>query len=369
MNPGPSRLKQGISMFEVRPARPSDRDEILVLIREVLGIEAFERAGRLWCWQWEQDPRLEGKGYQGVVVTSQGEMIATMATPPTGLYLRGVEVEAVWYVDALVHSRRLRKALRESRRAGLENSGPDLSKGLAGLIFNQPDHPSYQMGKHLTTPMLVAVYQSGARDQPGTLSLARLISVKSWLGHYLGKPLGWGLGTLVDLFLPRIPKPRIPVRRLEGVFDARFDELWEEALESHEAITLRNSAFLNWRYFHHPERDYVCLVAEAGSSLLGYLVLGQIERHGQLRGQILDVLARSDDPEVLESLFSSALQWFRQKGTFRVECYTGSGRVLQVLERLGFRERLSEGKSMAVVIRPKLEARELYVTRGDGDGG
>ena len=356
-------------MFEVRRARPSDRGEILSLIQDVFGSEAAVRAETLWSWQWEEDPRLVERGYQGVVVAWRGKIVATMATPPVGLFIRGKTVDAVWYVDALVHWRSVRKAIREARRSGQESQDLDLSKGLAGLIFNQPDHPDYQMGKHLTAPMLVAVYQSGAKDQPGTMSLSRLVSVKSWLARHLGKPVGWTLGTLVDLFLPAIPRPRLPVRILEGPFDARFDLLWKKALESHEAITLRSADLLNWRYRHHPERQYLCLIQEQGDVLEGYLVLAKIERHGQERGQILDVLARSDDPQVLRSLFAAALGWFRRQGTLKVECYTGSGKVVSVLEALRFKERLSEGKSMSVVIRPELDADELYVTRGDGDGG
>ena len=101
----------------------------------------------------------------------------------------------------------------------------------------------------------------------------------------------------------------------------------------------------------------------------GYLVLAPMVRHGQERGQILDVLARSDDPMVLRALISAGLRWFRQRGTFKVECYTGSHHVAKALEALRFKERLSDGKSMSVVIRPELDAAELYVTRGDGDGG
>ena len=42
--------------------------------------------------------------------------------------------------------------------------------------------------------------------------------------------------------------------------------------------------------------------------------------------------------------------------------------VVAALQRLKFKERFKEGKSMSTLVR-RIEADELYITRGDGDGG
>lgn len=356
-------------MLKVREAVAEDRPEILALIERVFGADVATRARRFWAWQWEADPRLAGRGYQGVVIEWDGQMIATMATIPAGLFLRGHPVNAFWYVDALVHWSGVRRALRAARASGCPDQLALFSKGISQLIFTAPELSAYQLGKHLTPPMQLAAHEAGAIDQPGTQSLDRVVSVKALLGRSLGRALGWMLGTIVDLFLPSIARQRHEVRLLEGDFDARFDVLWTAALKSHVAITLRDARLLNWRYRQHPERSYEVLIIEAGDALLGYLVMGRIERHGQARAQIVDLLAHEDDPRVLNSLVVAALRRLRRDGVLKLECYTGSAAVRDVLIRLRFRERRVDGKSMPVVIRPDPGLPELYVTRGDGDGG
>ncbi|NDE35590.1 MAG: hypothetical protein EB012_12210, partial [Gammaproteobacteria bacterium] len=108
--------------------------------------------------------------------------------------------------------------------------------------------------------------------------------------------------------------------------------------------------------------------AEDEGALEGYLVVTTFHRHGQLRAHILDLLARDDDPLVLDALLVFALRSLRKSAVHRVECYTGGKAVVAALQRLKFKERFKEGKSMSTLVR-RIEADELYITRGDGDGG
>jgi hypothetical protein len=364
-----ARVLEGVVAFEIRKARESDRPEIIGLIRDVFGDEAADRADARWAWQWHEDPKLEGRGYQGMVAVWEGQLLASMATIPSGLFVDGKPLpDAVWFADALAHWSRVRKALRSLKKSGLKDEGLDLSSGLVGAILNHPECPRHHLGKHLTDPMLVVAYKVGTVDQPGTGSWARTVSLKALLARYLGRPLGWFLGAFADLFLPAIPKPTAPVGIHEGPFDARFDDLFEDALRHHRAITRRDAAVLNWRYRKNPDASYDVLSVSEGEILLGYLVMGRFERHGQPRAHILDLLARKDDPMVLRSLLAESLRRLRREGVTRLECYTGSRVVQQVLGDLGFRQRLHRGQSMPTLVR-RIEVPELYVTRGDGDGG
>lgn len=355
--------------LEIRKARESDRPEIIGLIREVFGDEAADRADARWAWQWHEDPKLEEKGYVGMVVEWEGKLLASMATIPAGLFIDGKPYpDTVWFADALAHWGRVRKALRSLRSFGLKEAGIDLSSGLVGAILNHPECPQHHLGKHLTDPMLVVAYKVGSVDQPGVGSWARTVSLKVILGRYLGRPLGGLLGRVADLFLPAIPKPTQAVKSFEGPFDARFDELFQDAIGRHHAITRRDAAVLNWRYRNNPDTSYEILCLSEGEVLLGYLVMGRFDRHGQPRAHVLDLLARKDDPMVLRNLLAEALIRLRRDGVTRFECYTGSPAVQGVLERLGFRQRLHRGLPMQTVVR-RIEVPELYVTRGDGDGG
>lgn len=364
-----ARTREVVVAFEIRKARESDRPEIIGLIRDVFGDEVAERADARWSWQWHEDPKLEGSGYQGMVAVWEGQLIASMATIPSGLFVDGQPIaDAVWFADALAHWSRIRKALRSLRKSGLESEGIDLSSGLVGAILNHPECPRHHLGKHLTDPMLVVAYKVGTVDQPGTGSWARTVSLKALLARHIGRPLGWILGTVADLFLPSIPGPSRPVETLEGPFDARFDRLFKDALAHHHAITRRDAAVLNWRYRQNPDTEYEVLTLSEGGVLMGYLVMGRFDRHGQPRAHVLDLLAQKDDPEVLRSLLAECLRRLRRGGVTRLECYTGSKAVQGALELLGFRQRLHRGQAMPTVVR-RIEVPELYVTRGDGDGG
>ena len=363
------RAPEGVVAFEIRKARESDRPEIIGLIRDVFGDEAADRADARWAWQWQQDPKLEGAGYQGMVAVWEGQLLASMATIPSGLFIDGKPVpDAVWFADALAHWSRVRQALRSLGKKGLLAEGIDLSSGLVGAILNHPECPRHHLGKHLTDPMLVVAYKVGTVDQPGTGSWARTVSLKALLARHVGRPLGWLLGSMADLFLPAIPKTTATVSVLEGPFDARFDSLFDAALQQHRAITRRDAAVLNWRYRQNPDTVYEVLTLSEGELLMGYLVLGRFERHGQPRAHVLDLLARNDDPTVLRTLVADGLRRLRRDGVTRLECYCGSKAVQGVLEGLGFRQRRHRDQPMPTVVR-RIDVPELYVTRGDGDGG
>ncbi len=355
-------------MLEIRAGRDSDKLQILALIKEIFGAEEAERAERRWHWQWQEDPRLGSPGYCGVVAEWNGQVIANLSCLPSGLHLAGQPVDAYWFADALAHWGSIRRVMRELKRAGEVDGGPDLSKGIAAAMLNHPAAGVAQLGKHLTDPMAVVAYKIGSTDQKDTGSWARIISFRQPMEKYVGKPLAQLLGWMADWVLPRIPKPNREARLLEGSFDERFDDLWEQAKRECQGITRRDRATLEWRYRKHPDTAYTVLVVEDKGELLGYLVYACFYRHQQYRAQIVDVLAGQCPSDTLESLLSAALRRMRRDGVHKVECYAGGKILIAALERMGFKQRLHNGKPQSTLIR-RIPEVELYVTRGDGDGG
>ena len=355
-------------MFEIRWARASDRPQILLLLREIFGDETALLAEKRWQWQWVEDPRLLQPGYKGFVIEWQGFLIASIAMIPAGLYLHGSPIDAFWFAESFVHRKRLGRALRKMRADGLSYPGSDFSNGLIGAILNQPECPKHQLGKHLTEAATVSCYKVGSFDQNGTGSWTRLISLKGLLSAYIGHIPGWIFGSFLDFFINWLPKPVYQAELFSGLFDARFDRLWLEALQSHHAITRRDSAYLNWRYRKNPDTTYQTLTISEGESLMGYVVYSVFERHGQPRAHILDLLALSDDHAVLSSLMLCCIQRLRDEGVTKLECYTGSSAIVSVLRSLRFSQRLQKGKPHSTLVR-SIHVDELYITRGDGDGG
>ena len=355
-------------MFEIRLARESDKPEILSLLREIFDDETADRAARRWDWQWNADPRLSSPGYSGFVIEWRGSLIASIAMMPAGLFLKGKAVEAIWLAESFVHRHRLKQAVREARKAGLMDQCPDFSNGLIGAILNHEDCPRYQLGKHLTDAAKVGCYKVGATDQPGTGSWTRLISLKGLLASYIGRLPGGLLGRFIDLFLPGIPRAKYEAEPLAGPFDQGFDALWHNAIDRHEAITRRDADFLNWRYRQNPDTEYHVKVVRDGEAVRGYIVYSTFARHGQLRAHVMDFLVENDDVDLLASVFIACLRHLKQEGITKIECYTGSSVAVSVLSSLGFRQRFHKGNTLSTLVR-RIDVTELYVTRGDGDGG
>jgi hypothetical protein len=355
-------------MLEIRAGRDTDKGAILGLIKEVFGNEEAERAERRWHWQWHEDPRLGSPGYRGVVAEWNGQVIANLSCLSSGLHLQGEPVDAYWFADALAHWGSIRRAMREMKRAGVVEGGPDLSKGIAAAMLNHPAAGVAQLGKHLTDPMAVVAYKIGSTDQKDTGSWSRILSFRQPLENYIGKLWAGLLGWCADWVLPRLPPLKKEVRRLEGSFDERFDVLWEQVRREYPAITRRDRATLEWRYRKHPDTAYTVLIVEDHGELLGYLVYACFHRHQQHRAQIVDILAPCTHTDALNDLLSDAMQRMRRDGVHKVECYAGGKIMINALEGLGFKQRLHNGKPQSTLIR-RLPDVELYVTRGDGDGG
>jgi hypothetical protein len=107
------------------------------------------------------------------------------------------------------------------------------------------------------------------------------------------------------------------IRRADA-FDERFDAFWQRAATGFDFIGERTPAFLSWRYGDARAGDYMTLVAEAGSEVLGYIVL----RSGRDRGSIMDLLTLPGREDVVDALIAAALRHFRQAGCSAVQFIT-----------------------------------------------
>lgn len=354
-------------MFEIRAGRESDKGQILELIKDVFGDDQAQRAERRWHWQWHEDPRLDEPGYKGVVAEWDGRVIGTLSSIPCGLHIAGQPVPAFWFTDNLVHWGHLRRALKERKRRG-DSAGPDLSHGIAAAMLNHPAAGSTQLGKHVAGPMITISTRFGFTPLKGTDSWARLISFRQPIESVAGNYAGLLLAAVADLFIPRIPKPALDVATLAGDFDARFDGFWADAKRQYPAITLRDSAALNWRYRQHPDTAYTVLTVEDKGILCGYLVYSIFFRHQQRRAHIVDALAQYGNAVALDSLLAEALRQMRREGVHKVECYSGGSMLTSGLKRAGFAPRIKKGNGDPTMVR-RLPEVNLYITRGDGDGG
>jgi GNAT superfamily N-acetyltransferase len=133
--------------------------------------------------------------------------------------------------------------------------------------------------------------------------------------------------------VPAEPGLRVSAAR---AFDARFDELWQRCAAAFSIATVRDGAYLNWRYAQNPLRDYLILIAERGEQLLGCAVLLiEPEQHVTY---IVELLLAPQAEAAGQALLAEAAARARQAGCAQVQCWMlrQYRAYVQVLERSGF---------------------------------
>ncbi len=355
-------------MIQVRPASDGDRKEILARMEEVSGTPKRQRIERRWDWQWQQDPRLEVPGYQGVVVEWRDSIIGSLSCVPAGLHIAGAPVAASWIVDIFVHTGLTRQALRDVKRGG-GGLGPELAKGVAAAMLDHPAAGSIQLGKHIADRMMAVGLTIGFVQSASTLNYTRRVSVVRPLQKSLGKGLGLLLGSAADLAVSRFRRPPLELEPFQGDFDARFDRLWARARDQYPAITLRDAQTLNWRYRRHPDTTYEVLILRRDGEIRGYAVFMLYERRGRSLARIVDLLTDKDDREAADALVAGVLERARSEKAERLDWFACAWTARPTLGRYGFAPKLTKAKSLQPLMSRGLPDVELYVTRGDGDGG
>jgi hypothetical protein len=111
------------------------------------------------------------------------------------------------------------------------------------------------------------------------------------------------------------------------------------------------------------------LTVEDGGALRGYTVLKVFERRDRLLARIVDLLASNGDTEAKSALVAGALEHARREGAERAECFAAGVELTAVLQRLGFVAKLTGANRTQPLMVRWLPDVDLYVTRGDGDGG
>jgi len=153
-------------------------------------------------------------------------------------------------------------------------------------------------------------------------------------------------------------------------FNEKFDDLWKRASKSIPILTVRNRAYLNWRYIKSPT-NYVIIAAEKLDLIKGYIVL-DVSRDNY--GIIVDFLVCPEDNQILKCLLLKAISIFKEKKLYNVKCIMPNDqRFSNVFHKIGFRK---DSKRILFVAKPYSEnipqtflenTANWLITMGDSD--
>jgi hypothetical protein len=119
----------------------------------------------------------------------------------------------------------------------------------------------------------------------------------------------------------------------ENRFDARFDDLFEEAAKDFDFINERSADLLRWRYGDRRAGPFVVRSVTDRDRLLGYAVL----RPAGAKAYLADLLAAPGRVDVLEALLADAVESAHRGGASGLECWlSGRHPYRAALRRQGF---------------------------------
>jgi acyl transferase domain-containing protein/acyl-CoA synthetase (AMP-forming)/AMP-acid ligase II/acyl carrier protein len=300
--------------YTVRWYQPSDRAAILSLVREVWGDVAAANLDRMWDWKYERNPFNEAGLPSVMVVEHAGQIVAMQGGMASRMKIGQEVYPVLWGADTQVHP--------QHRIA-------------AGLLIGAMETATTRILLGAPNERMQEILDKSGRGEPlvrytnytGVLRLAPLLRAKgvgkltSLLGGICFRPIAFALG----LCRPARGSGRISIAEIDS-FGEEFTAFWSRVAPGYEALTVRDQAYLTWRFTQCPGRRYAILAARRGRELAGYMVLRDETGRGVRKGIIVDLLAGRNDREARGALVSEAVRIFKARGVDKVECVIAANR-------------------------------------------
>ncbi len=290
-----------------RSETPRDVDGILDLFEVVFG-QRIDRS----VWDWKHRLHPAGESFSFVAENTRGKVVAHHSYMPWKMRVAGRELIACQGVDLMVHPDHRRRGLaNELVTAGRREM---IERGWH-FVFGFPGHESYR----------ILLQRLGSKDLMSLpylyLSHRRLIAAVR--NARATETTALRFGKSVSLALPR----GVRVREIHA-FDETANALDQQTGGENEVITVRDSKYLNWRFFSHPTRRYTVLSIENEHELQAYCAVRGCE--------ILD-LQTVDEPEVARCLIAQVVRHIRLQGHAVVGASFSLGSPgHQLLKKYGF---------------------------------
>jgi GNAT superfamily N-acetyltransferase len=181
-----------------------------------------------------------------------------------------------------------------------------------------------------TIPLLAKVLDFDA--------LARIYLTREWQSTLVSWPGRW-VSRLVFSQAQMAPGEEIRVET-SAQFTPEFDRFWREVCDKYPAMTVRDRAYLAWRYAPSPRRRFHILVARAQGRMVGYAVLGSKKLRGVKTGLIMELMVAegASGEQAGSHLLAEAEDFFRaQKMAVIVGLMAPFADEYRILRRAGYR--------------------------------
>lgn len=359
-------VTRGTLRPEVRFAEPADLGQIaqfmIPLGGELFG-ERFPDGTVQDFYRWKYFDNPLGHAIVGIA-TAGGSVVSVVAATPKRIWLLGKTVLGYELGDFLTDE--------NYRKMGLFSRLIELVCGEArargsSLVYVRPNDVSFPIlaGK-------LSFYEAQRID-------ARRFAIPS---HTLFRKTGIPVTLLrfsgMDWLLKNRCLPRSPGSAVTAVpverFGEEIDQLWQRASAGYDFALVRDSSYLNWRFFDCPT-PYKIWGALRNGQTVGFLVTSA--NRTVPTAEIIDLFTESNDVEAVRALLATGMGGLLNSGVQLISTWTLQGSVQsathQLLQRaLPFRRKKHLHLAFRILLPQEItlpvSSQKWHFTLGDSDG-
>ena len=119
--------------------------------------------------------------------------------------------------------------------------------------------------------------------------------------------------------------------------DGRFDTLWKRCAANAAFSTVRDSAWVQWRFLSSPTRDYDLVLAHRGNDAVGYYASRIDETAGKKSAFLAEFVGIDNDASIRESILAEVISKTDDAGADLLATLAVPGtKVYELLRRAGF---------------------------------
>jgi hypothetical protein len=117
-------------------------------------------------------------------------------------------------------------------------------------------------------------------------------------------------------------------------FDERFDVFWDEIKDFYDFIVVRDSEYLQYRYFDKRSGEHVAFAVEKDGKIYGYSVLRINDIDPEYpKGIVLDFLVLNGESAIADSLCKAVIEYFRGQNVNYILYWAVEGHVNESIFR------------------------------------
>lgn len=334
--------------ISVRRAGMNDWPAIHAFITQAYEELAPYKGWDRWNWQFCQNPYLDSHDEKETVpvwIALDGEKVVGQIAVQTGMIcIRGRQHQAGWIVDVMVLPEYRGMSLGHKIHAVCAESVPIL---VTLTMAAATRRIAERAGSVNLTPatQFARIQNPSPRDilqylLDRTKNRRQLHQIAGFLVNYCG--LHWLVYIVSRIYLRLRLLWKTSQGRESGFsireapeFGPEFDDLWSRTRHEYEALFVRDSKFLSWRFENAPDLIYRKFIAERHGVPVGYAIL-RLAGQGEPRvGTIVDLFASRNDTATISEIVRFCLEEFGS-GVSAVDCVTSIGEIRDVLRSYGF---------------------------------